>query len=119
MPRARGFRLEFGNTASDNLHCCRYPAMPARFPSFLPWPRRRRSGHDPAPAVRAMQRGFAMRLSQVVVPALLLTALAAPPAGASFHLMQVEQVIGGVNGHPEFQAVQLRMRTSFQNLMSN
>ena len=44
--------------------------------------------------------------------------LAAPPALASFHLMQVEQVIGGVNGDATAQAIQLRMRSSFQNLVS-
>jgi hypothetical protein len=33
----------------------------------------------------------------------------------SFHLMQIEQVIGGVNGDVTAQAVQLRMRTGFQN----
>ena len=33
----------------------------------------------------------------------------------SFHIMQIEQVIGGVNGDTTKQAVQLRMRSSFQN----
>ena len=33
----------------------------------------------------------------------------------SFHVMQVEQVIGGVNGDASKQAVQLRMRAFFQN----
>ncbi len=45
--------------------------------------------------------------------------LTARPAGATFHLMQVEQVIGGVNGNTNIQGVQLRMRSSFQNLLSN
>src|ERR1043165_3010723 len=36
----------------------------------------------------------------------------------SFHLMQVEQIIGGVNGDTTKQAVQLRMRSSFQELVS-
>ena len=45
--------------------------------------------------------------------------LVAKPAGASFHLMQIEQVIGGVNGHTDIQAIQLRMRSTFpQNLVS-
>lgn len=37
------------------------------------------------------------------------------PASAGFHLMQIEQVIGGVNGDVTAQAIQLRMRTSGQN----
>lgn len=41
--------------------------------------------------------------------------IAAEPAKASFHLMQIEQVIGGVNGDTTAQAIQLRMRASFQN----
>ena len=36
---------------------------------------------------------------------------------ATFHLMQIEQVIGGVNGDVTAQAVQLRMRTGLQNLL--
>ena len=40
------------------------------------------------------------------------------PAVASFHFMQIEQVIGGVNGDVTAQAVQLRMRTSFQCFVS-
>jgi cysteine-rich repeat protein len=47
--------------------------------------------------------------------AVLLGALAPQAAYASFHLMQIEQVIGGVNGDTSAQAVQLRMRSSFQN----
>ncbi len=34
---------------------------------------------------------------------------------AGFHVMQIEQIIGGVNGDTTAQAIQLRMRTSFQN----
>jgi hypothetical protein len=41
------------------------------------------------------------------------------PAFATFHLMQVEQVIGGVNDDTTAQAIQLRMRASFQNLVQN
>jgi hypothetical protein len=36
----------------------------------------------------------------------------------SFHLMQIEQVIGGVGGNVNLQAIQLRMRSSGQNLVS-
>lgn len=42
----------------------------------------------------------------------------AQPAFASFHLMQIEQVIGGVNGDTTRQAIQLRMRQNGQNLVS-
>jgi hypothetical protein len=41
------------------------------------------------------------------------------PAFSSFHEMQIEQVIGGVNGNTNVQAIQLRMRTAGQNLVSN
>ncbi len=37
---------------------------------------------------------------------------------ASFHLMQIEQVVGGVNGDTTAQAVQLRMRAAGENLVS-
>ena len=37
---------------------------------------------------------------------------------ATFHLMQIEQVIGGVNGDVGLQAIQLRMRLFGQNLVS-
>lgn len=40
------------------------------------------------------------------------------PANAAFHVMQIEQVIGGVNGDPNAQAIQLRMRSAGQNVMS-
>jgi hypothetical protein len=42
----------------------------------------------------------------------------APRCWASFHLMQVEQIIGGVNGDPTAQAIQLRMRALGQNFVS-
>jgi hypothetical protein len=48
---------------------------------------------------------------------LALTALALP-AHASFHLMQIEQVIGGVGGNTNIQAIQLRMRNGGQNLVA-
>jgi hypothetical protein len=51
--------------------------------------------------------------------ALVLLTVAPRPASATFHLMQIEQVIGGVDGDASKQAIQLRYRTSFQNLMSN
>ncbi len=36
-------------------------------------------------------------------------------ASASFHVMQIEQVIGGVNGDTTAQAIQLRLRSGGQN----
>jgi len=45
----------------------------------------------------------------------LLTA----PAGATFHFMQIEQVIGGVDGNTGVQAIQLRMRDIYQDQMQN
>jgi hypothetical protein len=57
-------------------------------------------------------------LKRTALSALMLGALAlAEPAFASFHHMQIEQVIGGVNGDTSRQAIQLRMRTPAQNLM--
>ena len=43
-----------------------------------------------------------------------------PAAHATFHLMQIEQLIGSVNGDATAQAIQLRMRslTEDQNLVS-
>jgi hypothetical protein len=49
----------------------------------------------------------------------LLGVLALQPAAhATFHLMQIEQVIGGVNGDTTAQAIQLRMRASAQNFVA-
>jgi hypothetical protein len=47
-----------------------------------------------------------------------LVTLATRPAGATFHLMQIEQVIGGVSGDVTAQAIQLRMRLSGQNFVT-
>jgi Calx-beta domain len=41
-----------------------------------------------------------------------------PTAHASFHFMQIEQVIGSVDGDTTVQAVQLRMRANGQNIVS-
>ena len=53
-------------------------------------------------------------LTGVVVLALVAT----QSAHATFHFMQIEQVIGGVNGDVTAQAIQLRMRATGQNLVS-
>jgi hypothetical protein len=46
--------------------------------------------------------------------AVLMLFAAASPADADFHLMQIEQIIGGVNGDTTAQAIQLRMRADGQ-----
>lgn len=57
-------------------------------------------------------------LKRIALSALTLGAIVlAEPAFASFHLMQIEQVIGGVNGDTSRQAIQLRMREAGQNLL--
>ena len=43
--------------------------------------------------------------------------LLASPASASFHLMKIEQAMGGINGDTSQQVVQLRMRAGGQNLV--
>jgi hypothetical protein len=58
-------------------------------------------------------------VKRTALSALTLGAIAlAEPAFASFHLMQVEQVIGGVNGDMSRQAIQLRQRFAGQNLVN-
>lgn len=63
-----------------------------------------------------------MKLCISFVWAALLTICAisgAPrPAAAAFHIMQIEQVIGGVGNDPNAQAVQLKMRITGQNLLA-
>jgi hypothetical protein len=53
------------------------------------------------------------------LPLLLLGAalLRAGPAHAAFHLMEIEQVIGGVAGDTQAQAVQLEMRSANQQFV--
>jgi hypothetical protein len=60
-----------------------------------------------------------MRVHRILFATLALATFLVRPAGATFHLMQVERVIGGVDGSTAAQAIQLRMRSSFQNLTSN
>ncbi|MFO0972922.1 MAG: hypothetical protein U1A27_05730 [Phycisphaerae bacterium] len=43
----------------------------------------------------------------------------ASAAQASFHFMQTEQVVGGVSGDVSAQAIQFRMRLTFQNQLQN
>jgi hypothetical protein len=54
------------------------------------------------------------RRSIPILVAVIACALSARPAHATFHLMQIEQAIGGVGGNLNAQAIQLRMRGSLQ-----
>ena len=58
---------------------------------------------------------FDWRIHRVRMVAALASLAFALPAQATFHFMQIEQVIGGVNGDTTAQAVQLRMRFAGQN----
>ncbi len=51
-------------------------------------------------------------------PALLVTLLTAQAVQATFHLMQIEQITVGVDGDNSRQAIQLRMRSGGQNIVS-
>jgi hypothetical protein len=60
-----------------------------------------------------------MTSPRFLAPALLAGILLAPrPASASFHFMQIEQVIAGVDGSTATQAIQLRMRDAGQQLVA-
>ena len=48
----------------------------------------------------------------------VIAAALTPWATETFHFMQIEQVIGGVGGDTGAQAIQLRMRSFFQNAVS-
>ena len=51
--------------------------------------------------------------------ALAFVFAATAPAFATFHFMQIEQIIGGVAGDTTAQAIQLRMRFAGQNLVAS
>src|SRR4029453_7681717 len=56
--------------------------------------------------------------SQVIrIVGIVAAAALCSSSGASFHVMQIEQVMAGVNGDVTAQAIQLRSRTIGQNLM--
>ena len=59
-----------------------------------------------------------LRKYVLVLTACVFIAGAASPAVANFHLMQIEQVIGGVNSDVTAQAIQLRMRAPGQCVVS-
>jgi hypothetical protein len=58
-----------------------------------------------------------MRRTRPLVAGMVVLALA-PPALASFHIMQIEQVIAGIGGDNTRQAIQLRTREIFQNFVT-
>lgn len=60
------------------------------------------------------------RISRLTLPmaALLLASSPGFTVPATFHLMQIEQVIGGVQGDTTLQAIQLRMRLGLQGEVS-
>lgn len=49
----------------------------------------------------------------------LALSLVSTSAQASFHFMQIEQIIGGVNGDTTAQAIQLRLRSGGQTVVSS
>ncbi len=55
---------------------------------------------------------------QFVAPIALAVALLSTPARAGFHVMQIEQFIGAVNGDTSAQAIQLRMINPGQTFVS-
>lgn len=57
------------------------------------------------------------RIPTVLGLVLLLALSAREPACASFHFMQIEQVIGATCGRVSEQAIQLRLRSAGQNLV--
>ncbi len=59
-----------------------------------------------------------MRTTWIIVAAAVVVLLVPRPAAATFHLMQIEQVMGGVKGNTSIQAIQLRMRDVGQTIES-
>ena len=59
------------------------------------------------------------RISFVWVVLLAAAWLVPQTASANFHIMQIDQVIGGVGGDPNAQAIELSMRTLGQNVLAN
>ena len=71
-----------------------------------------------------MERDFQISSRMGMGAGLALTIAVAVVCGspssvfATFHLMQIEQAIAGVNGDTTVQAIQLRTRSSFQNFVA-
>src|SRR2546427_10552005 len=73
---------------------------------------------QPHPPSRRRPSRMKLRRSTAFLVSLLVCLVGARPAHATFHLMQIEQVIGGVNGDITAQAIQLRMRATGENQVS-
>ncbi len=58
-----------------------------------------------------------MKTERFLAAVSALVLLVCGAADASFHLMQIEQVLAGVNGDTSAQAIQLRMRADGQNFV--
>lgn len=65
----------------------------------------------------AESRSTMSRLLVLAVAAVVAAATWLPGHAVTFHLMQIEQVIGGVGGDTSAQAIQLRMRAPGQNFI--
>lgn len=64
-----------------------------------------------------MKRRISFRRMSYVWAAILACSVLPGSAWANFHLMEIEQVIGGVSGDTTAQAVQLKMRFAGQNIV--
>jgi hypothetical protein len=60
-----------------------------------------------------------MTIHRCLLAAAAILFFAGNSADAAFHFMQIEQVVGGVNGNSSSQAIQLRMRSAGQNVVSS
>lgn len=60
-----------------------------------------------------------MKVSNIKLLAMIgMMVAASQSAQATFHFMQIQKVIGGVNGNTDAQAIQLRMRLVGQNFLN-
>lgn len=60
-----------------------------------------------------------MKLLRALLIAAVFVVITVAESPAAFHLMQIEQIIGGVNSDANAQAIQLRLRSGGQSLVSN
>ncbi len=73
-------------------------------------------------ALRFINKGLRTMLKTTNVVVVAIAALAAAPVShclGSYHFMQIEKIVGGVNGDVTAQAIQLRMRSAGQGQMDN
>lgn len=71
--------------------------------------------HHSAPAPRRSQRLFGTLLAVALISVVCLPV----PALASFHLIEINKILTSHNGDPAIQAVELRMLSGGQNLLTN